>query len=60
MKIVDKKPHESVVKQKICTNCGVTLEYVPKDVVFRKYSCCGSLECGTFIKCLNCEQWLEI
>ena len=32
IKVIDTKPHRSVVKQCICRNCGVTLEYVPNDV----------------------------
>ncbi len=60
MKIVDVKPHESVVKRRVCKHCGVTLEYVPKDVVIRQYSCCGSLETDPFIKCPNCEHWIEV
>jgi hypothetical protein len=57
MKIVDTKPHKSVVERKVCNNCGVTLEYVPKDVVIRSY---GKSESDPFIKCPNCENWIAV
>lgn len=60
MKVISKKPRKSVTKRKICTNCGTTLEYVPKDVVIREYSCCGSREIDSFIKCPNCKEWLMV
>lgn len=60
MKIVKIKPHKSVVKRTVCLNCGVTLEYVLKDVKVRTYSCCGSLESDPMIKCLNCGEWLIV
>ena len=33
MRIVNETPDPSVVKQVICRSCGVTIEYVPNDVV---------------------------
>lgn len=32
MRVVNKVPDPSVVKHIVCRNCGVTIEYVPKDV----------------------------
>lgn len=32
IRIIDEKPDASVVKNVICRNCGVKLEYVPADV----------------------------
>jgi hypothetical protein len=32
VKVIKKKPDQSVVKRVVCRNCGATLEYVPKDV----------------------------
>lgn len=60
MKIVSTKPHKIVVKRRVCSDCGMTLEYVPKDVVIRSYSCCGKMETDSFIKCPNCEAWLIV
>jgi hypothetical protein len=60
MKIINRNPHRSIVKKRICCDCGATLAYVPKDVVIRSYSCCGSIETDTFMsklwsmaKCMN-------
>lgn len=33
IEVVDSTPHPSVVREKICTSCGVTLRYTPKDIV---------------------------
>ena len=33
MKIINKEPDNSIVKQVVCMNCGVKIEYVPIDVV---------------------------
>ena len=32
VKIIDEEPHKSVVKEKVCKNCGCTLSYTPLDV----------------------------
>ena len=32
VRIIDPNPHPSVVKQVLCRNCGVKLEYTPADV----------------------------
>ena len=37
IKIVDKGPHKSVVKECICRNCGATLSYTPNDVTYNTY-----------------------
>jgi DNA-directed RNA polymerase subunit RPC12/RpoP len=57
VKIIDPKPHESVVKQKICLNCGATLEYVPNDVKKyegRDYS--GGPDGHEWIDCPQCNK----
>lgn len=60
MKIVKVEPDESVVKRIICSNCGVTLEYVPNDKYGKTYSCCGHIEHDYFITCINCKQELMV
>jgi hypothetical protein len=35
IRIIEKKPDKSVLKEVICRNCGVKLEYTPNDI--RKY-----------------------
>lgn len=55
--IKDRKPHESVIKEIICKNCGVTLEYVPIDVKEehgRDYS--GGSDGCKYINCPNCMK----
>ncbi len=32
IKIINDKPHPSVIKQSIYPSCGVMLEYTPKDI----------------------------
>ncbi|MFA5987373.1 MAG: hypothetical protein WC797_01845 [Candidatus Paceibacterota bacterium] len=32
VRVIKETPDKSVVKRKVCRNCGVTLEYVPRDV----------------------------
>ena len=32
IRIIDETPHKSVVKEAICGNCGVTIEYTPNEV----------------------------
>lgn len=33
MRVIDKTPSKKVVKEAVCQHCGVTIEYVPNDVV---------------------------
>ncbi len=33
VKIINETPDSEVVKQIVCQNCGVTLEYTPNDVI---------------------------
>lgn len=56
IKIINKKPHESVVKRRVCSDCGITFTYTPIDRVLKNYSCCGSMESDFFIKCPNCNS----
>ena len=65
MKIISTKPDKSVVKRKVCNNCGITLEYVPADVVTlwsgKDYG--GGPDGAMGFKCPNCgknvitERW---
>jgi hypothetical protein len=38
IRIINEVPHPTVVKEVICKNCGVTLEYTPADVEINKYT----------------------
>ena len=61
MRVISKDPHHSVVKEKICTNCGVTLEYVPADIeerIEKDYT--GGTDRIHFITCLNCKFKINV
>ncbi len=38
IRIINEVPHPTVVKEVICKNCGVTLEYTPSDVTENRYT----------------------
>jgi len=57
IKIINDKPHKSVVKRAICDNCGVTLEYVPNDVAtkhWKDYD--GGGNSADYIPCPQCNH----
>ena len=59
--IVDIKPHYSAVKQKVCGNCGATLEYVPADIrkhISTDYT--GSKDIDNVIDCPQCGEMLFV
>lgn len=61
MRIIDVNPHKSVIKEKVCYNCGVTLEYVPADVkemVEHDYG--GGKDLVKYIVCPACNKHLTI
>lgn len=54
-------PHPSVIKEAICRNCGVTLEYTPKDVHQRKeYDYGGGSEIVKYIECPACSGKVNV
>jgi len=57
VKVVDEGPDPSVVKQVVCRNCGVKLEYVPMEV--KKYSgtdMAGGPDGREWIDCPKCNH----
>lgn len=61
MRVISRDPHHSVVKQIICKNCGVTLEYVPADVKSKTISdYTGCNETVKFIKCPECNNTITV
>lgn len=57
IKVIDKTPHKSVVKQVVCDNCGVTLEYVPADIKSQSYSDYGGgHNTDYYIDCPDCNH----
>lgn len=58
VKIINEIPDPKIVKQKVCHNCGVTLEYVPNDVILLwsgiDYS--GGSDGAKGFKCPKCKK----
>lgn len=57
VRVIEEKPDPSVVKQVICPNCGVKLEYVPDEV--RRYEgkdYSGGPAGHEWIDCPRCEK----
>jgi hypothetical protein len=52
VKLVDRGPHPSVIKEVVCKNCGATLSYTPNDIKERVTSdYTGSKDIDYYIKC---------
>lgn len=61
IKIINKKPHKSVIKQCVCKNCGVTLEYAPNDVKIKTYGDYGGgSDNYEEFNCPNCRKLIQI
>ena len=61
IRIVNEVPDASVVKQCLCRNCGVKLEYTPADV--RKesmYDYTGSSDTYRRIDCPKCQHVINV
>ena len=58
VRIIDKTPDPTVAKQIVCRNCGVTLEYVPKDVIilWKGTDYGGGADGAKGFKCPNCNE----
>jgi hypothetical protein len=57
VRVVKTEPAPSVVKEVVCRNCGVTLEYVPNDVkseIHRNYG--GESYRYDYIQCPACAN----
>jgi len=59
--IVKREPDSSVNKEEICSKCGVTLSYVPNDVI-EDYTTdyTGGRDDYNYIKCPNCGSKLKV
>ena len=61
VRVVKQEPHPSVVKETICRNCGVTLEYVPADVRTRvETDYGGGRENVYYIQCPSCSDEVKV
>lgn len=55
--VVSTQPHQSVVKETICKNCGSTLQYIPRDIKERTVTdYTGCREIIRFIECPVCAD----
>lgn len=57
IRIIKKEPSPSVLKEVICRNCGVTLEYVPNDVkkrMVQDYG--GASDEYKWLECPSCNH----
>ena len=61
VRIVKVEPHSSVVKEVVCRNCGVTLEYTPSDIK-EDYSTdyTGGTDYYKYIKCPPCGHEVQV
>ena len=61
MRIIDDKPSPKVAKIVICSNCGVTLEYVKADTrVERRTDYTGYTDSYRILTCPACKETLTI
>lgn len=59
--VVNKQPHASVVKETICRNCGVTLQYVPRDIKERiETDYGGGRDLIKYIECPECNDRVTV
>jgi DNA-directed RNA polymerase subunit RPC12/RpoP len=61
IKIIDTKPHKSVVREVVCKHCGSTLEYTPSDIE-QSYSTdyTGGRDYYNLIKCPSCSHEIGV
>ena len=61
IRIIDEKPDASVIKNAICKNCGVKLEFVPLDVKSKSYrDIDGSSDTHRWINCPKCNYEITV
>jgi len=61
VKVIKTEPDKTVVKETICRNCGVTLQYVPNDIKEREerdYT--GSSDTVYYIECPACAGLVTV
>jgi len=56
VRVIDIKPHPTVVKQIVCKHCGATLEYTPHDTKTKTYTCMGDPSGDEYVECPNCSK----
>lgn len=59
--VVSRTPHQSVVKETVCRNCGSTLQYVPRDIKQRTVSdYLGDRDIVKYIECPECNEQVTV
>ena len=61
IRVIKEEPARSVVKEVICQNCGVTLEYTPSDVqtvTVKDYG--GGSDQVYYIQCPRCQHKVNV
>jgi uncharacterized protein with PIN domain len=59
--VISTDPHQSVVKETVCRNCGSTLQYVPRDIkqrTVRDYL--GDADVLQYIECPTCNKEVTV
>lgn len=61
IRIIDDKPHPTVVRQVVCKNCGVTIEYTPNEIKSKNVSDYGGgSDTYHFLKCPKCDHTIYV
>lgn len=61
VKIIKTEPDPKVVKEVVCGHCGVTLQYVPKDVKdYKSYDYTGDYDTVYYIECPACNAKVTV
>ena len=61
MRIIDAKPSPKVAKIVICSNCGVTLEYVRADTkIERRIDYTGDTDTYRILTCPSCKETINV
>jgi len=61
MEIINETPSDKVAKIVVCTNCGITLKYVPNDTIIEKrtdYTGCS--DSYKVITCPKCKKRMTV
>ena len=61
VKVIKSEPNPKVVKEVVCRNCGVTLEYVPNDIKkYKSYDYTGDCDINYYIDCPSCNNKVHV
>jgi hypothetical protein len=61
IRVIKEEPAKSVVKEVICRNCGVTLEYTPADILSKiETDYGGGRDKVNYIPCPRCMHHVNV